>query len=337
MNKLSAVLRLRMVLMKKVLLLGLAALLLGAPLTRAESVSDETRTTLRSQLLRMINRDRERFGLRPVGLDPATSAMADAYCREQVRNRTMGHFSLDGQAPYMRYSFAGGNDGISENAAAWSANYSFSDRSLYEMMRRSEDSMMSEAGPHDGHRRAILDPWATDVGIGLAWERGEFRIVEEFIRRYIQWSRVIPRSASIGERVLISGKPASGYVVGAITVHRDPLPRPMSALTVNAIDSYSLPESRREYRPRLKQWFRPRSGGGIEEIRDEYSDGRTGDFSVSDDGSFSFAAPFEEGPGVYTVVVWLHPTSASAIIPASNISIRVETPPASPSAVGGTR
>jgi Uncharacterized protein with SCP/PR1 domains len=310
--------------MRKLLLLGLVALMLGAPLARAESLVDETRATLRSQLLRLINRDRERFGLRPVQLDPATSAIADAYCRDQIRNHTMGHFGLDGEAPYMRYSFAGGNDGISENAAAWSAPYSFSDRVLFEMMRSSEASMMSEAGPHDGHRRTILDPWATHVGIGLAWERGEFRIVEEFVRRYVDWTRPIPRSASNGDRVLVSGKPAAGYPVEAITVHRDPLPHAMSAVTANAIDSYSLPEAKREYLPRLKQWFRSVPGGGIEQTRNEYSDGRTGDFQVSEDGSFHFAVPLDDGPGVYTIVVWLRPPGAQLTIPASNISVRVD-------------
>ena len=202
------------------------------------------------------------------------------------------------------------------------------------MMRRSEASMMSEAGPHDGHRRAILDPYATHVGIGLAWERGEFRIAEEFLRRYIRWTRAVPRSATTADRVLLSGTPAAGYAVDVITIHHEAFPRPLSMPAANAIDSYSLPDRQREYRPRLKQWFRPRSGGGIETLRDEYSDGRLGDFSVSDDGSFSFAAPFEEGPGIYTVVVWLRPSGAETVIPASNISIRVEASSPASSFVG---
>ena len=323
--------------MRNLLLAIFTALLLSVSVAHGAGVSDETRTTLRAQLLRMINRDRERFGLRPVELDPSTSALADAYCREQVRNRTMGHFGIDGETPYMRYSFAGGSDGLSENAAAWSANYGFGDRTLYDMIRRSEASMMSEAGPHDGHRRAILDPYATHVGIGLAWERGEFRIAEEFLRRYIHWTRSIPRSANTGERVLLSGTPAAGFTVNAITIHYEAFPRPLSVSAANAIDSYSLPERQREYRPRLKQWFRPRSGGGIETLREEYSDGRLGDFSVSDDGSFSFAAPFEAGPGVYTVVVWLRPEGEQLVIPASNISIRVEALPSASSSFVGTR
>src|SRR5229473_474370 len=128
--------------MKRALLIIL--LVISAPLAQGEAPIDETRFTLREEFLRLINRDRKQFGLQPVKLDAFASNVADAYCREQIRNGTSGHFTTDGQAPYMRYSFAGGNDGVSENAAAWSASYSFSDRALYEMMRRSEDAMMRE-------------------------------------------------------------------------------------------------------------------------------------------------------------------------------------------------
>lgn len=324
--------------MRKLLPAVLGALLLCLSRTPVVNASEEGRTTLRVQLLRMINRDRARFGLRPLELDATSSALADTYCRQQIRNRTLGHFGIDGETPYMRYSFGGGNDGLSENAAAWSNDDGFSERSLYDMMRRSEASMMSEAGPHDGHRRAILDPYATHVGIGLAWDRGEFRIAEEFLRRYIQWARPVPRSASIGERVLLSGKPAAGFPVQTITIHHEAFPHPLSPSKASAIDSYSLPASHREYRPRLKQWFRARSGGGIEEVGDQqYSDGSLGDFSVADDGSFSFAAPLEDGPGIYTVVVWLHPQDAQMAIAASNISIRVQSPQEAPATFVGTR
>ena len=63
-----------------------------------------------------------------------------------------------------------------------------------EMMRRSQQVMMNEVAPHDGHRRTILDPYATHVGIGMAWEGGEFRLAQEFVRRYIDWSRALPRT-----------------------------------------------------------------------------------------------------------------------------------------------
>src|SRR5437764_6923333 len=217
--------------MKRALLALLLAI--SAPLAQGGAPADETRVSLREECLRLINRDRRQFGLQPVQLDPFASSVADNYCQDQIRNGTTGHFTTDGQAPYMRYSFAGGNDAVSENAAAWSANYNFTDRALYEMMRRSEDAMMGEVAPHDGHRRTILDPFATHVGIGLAWEHGEFRITQEFIRHYVEWQRPLPRAAGESERVLAVAKPLNGYRVEALSVHHEPIPQTITTWAAN--------------------------------------------------------------------------------------------------------
>ena len=286
--------------MKRILIGILAFFALGA-LAQGDAPLDETRVTLRSHILKLINRDRAIYGLPPVELDPHLSALADNYCREQIRNRTTGHFTLDGLAPYMRYSFAGVDDGISENAAAWSANYRFTDRALYEMARRSHDAMMAEAPPDDGHKKTILDPNATHVGIGLAWERGEFRIVHEFIRKYVDWNRPLPREAKLDERVVARGAALPGAHVEAVTVHYEPAPESMPAHVANAIESYSLPDKRRDYLPR-----------------------RRGELQVSEDGRFTFSVPFTEGAGVYTVVVWVKREGLAQPVPASNVSIRVE-------------
>jgi len=319
--------------MKKLFLASLTAFLaIAAPLAQGDGPGDEVRFTLRDELLRLVNRDRAQFGLKPVALDPVASALADDYCRKQIHNGTTGHFTLDGLAPYMRYSLSGGNDGVSENVAAWSASYGFGDRALYDMMRRSEQAMMEEVAPHDGHRRTILDPYATHVGIGMAWEGGEFRIAEEFIRRYVEWTRPLPRTASTSDRAMLRVQPHRGYAVEAITVHHEPLPRAMSAKLANDITSYALPQKRREYLPRLHDRVE-RTERYTREVREEYSDGRRGDFEVAGDGSVNFAVPFPDGPGVYTVVVWVH-GSAREPIAASNVSVRVTE---SATVVDGTR
>ena len=319
--------------MKKLLLATLAVFLrLAAPLAQGDAPGDETRFALRDELLRVINRDRAQFGLRPVKLDPVASALADDYCRQQIKNGTTGHFTLDGLAPYMRYSLAGGNDGVSENVAAWSANYGFGDRALYDMMRKSQSAMMGEAEPHDGHRKTILDPFATHVGIGLAWERGEFRIAEEFIRRYVEWARPLPRNASTTDRAMLRVQPHAGYVVEAITVHHESFPRAMSAKLANDIASYSLPQKRREYLPRLHDRVEE-TAAYRREYHESYADGRKGDFDVAPDGSVAFAIPFPDGPGVYTIVVWVHARGGREAIAASNVSVRVSEN----TVVGGTR
>jgi uncharacterized protein YkwD len=223
----------------KQLLLAISMMLLASPL--AHSDIDETRTTLREHVLRLINADRRVYNLPPVELDLHASAVGDEYCRQQIREGTNGHFSTDGLTPYMRYSFRGGNDGVTENAAAWSATYAFSERALYEMARRSQDAMMAETPPDDGHKRAILDPNATHVGIGLAWEDGEFRLVHEFIRRHVTWTRTPPRTAQAGDFLPIAGRVMNGAAIEAISVHHERLPETMPASVANAVASDSLP------------------------------------------------------------------------------------------------
>jgi uncharacterized protein YkwD len=312
--------------MKRLTAAIILVLIAGAPLAQGGGAQDETRITLRHEVLRMINRDRAAHGLRPVELEPEVSSLADIYCERQIRNGTTGHFTTDGQPPYMRLSFAGVNDGISENAAAWSANYRFSDRALHEMARRSQAAMMAELPPNDGHRRTILDPHATHVGIGLAWQGGEFRLVQEFVRRYVTWTRPLPRAASVGEPLIASGAPAQGYRVEAITVHHEELPVAMPAHVANALDSYRLPRKRRDYLPRLKSYLRKRNDGTFTFVREEYTDGRRGDFTLREDGSFSFMVPLTDGAGVYTVVVWVSRGQGAQPIAASNVSIRVDKP-----------
>ena len=284
-----------------VIILSLFALALGTPGAQQESALEETKATLRQHVLKLINRDRAMYNLPPVQLDIQASAIGDQYCRTQIRNRTTGHFTTDGQPPYMRYSLAGGNHGVSENAAAWSANYRFSDRALYEMARRSQDAMMAEAPPNDGHKKTILDPHATHVGIGMAWDGGEFRLVHEFVRRYLDWTRALPRTANVNEVVTATARPLPGARVEAVTVHFEPNPETMPAHVASAIESYSLPDKRRELRPT-----------------------RRGGLRVGKDGAMNLEVEFTEGPGVYTVVVWVAREGSPQPVAASNVSIRVE-------------
>src|SRR2546430_14706275 len=102
----------------------------------------------------------------------------------------------------------------------------------------------------------------------------------------------------------------------------------MCTLVPTPIGPSSQPTDRREYLPRLKTYSRHYADGAVEEVREEYSDGRRGDFQVADDGTFAFAVPLPDGPGVYTVVVWVRAEGAHDTIAASNVAIRVDAPSA---------
>lgn len=311
-------------------LLAVGAAVIG-PTVRADKPNTQLKESFRVEMLNLINRDRGAAGLAPVMLDDTMSAYADAYCEKQIENKTTGHFTLDGLAPYMRYSLAGGNDGLSENAAAWSANYRFPESSIIDMIRKSEASMLSERPPHDGHRRTLLDPDATHVAVGLAWDGGEFRMVQEFTRRYVSWSRPLPRVARLDDRIVGEGRPLPGARVEAVSVHFEPAPQPMSRQLANAIETYGLPKNRRDYyvisnrlqRTSSSRASLARAAERVEAVR------------VASDGSFSFTVPFEDGPGIYTVVVWV--SRGGSAIAASNVSIQVDGGAVAAAPMLGTR
>lgn len=300
-----------------------AAMLFLATASHA-TLGPDQRRDLRVLALDLVNQDRARKGLDPIVLDPFATEVADAYAERQIRDRTTGHFTLDGLSPYMRYSFAGGNDGVSENAAAWSSSQPFLAETLPDLIRRSHFEMMAEKPPNDGHRKAILDPHATHLGIGLAWEGGEFRLVEEFVRRYLTWLRPAPRISSTGQFITIRARPIAGTRVESVTVHREPLPRPLTHMALDRIQSYSLPRERREFLPRLGVTWDRKPDGSMVVQYGRYEDGRQGDFSVERDGTIACPIAFADGPGIYTIVVWVRKEGGESAIPASSVSVRVD-------------
>lgn len=308
------------------------AALLSAMTPHAQAADpDPIRRAVRQDMTARINRDRANERLRPVVLDPEFSGFADAHCARQLAEGTVGHFTLDGLPPYTRYSHAGSNDGIAENAVAWSASYRFSSASILDLSRRSHEAMMAEAPPEDSHRRAILDPWATHVAIGIAWEGKEFRFVQIFFRRHIEWTSVPDRTARAGERIRASGRPTNGWAVAGASVHHEPLPAPLTRERVNRIESYSLPGPTHEYRPLV-----PRIPGAERETLSRWaSRNENGALRIRRDGSFSFDAPLQHGPGIYTLVVWLSDSASSRPVAASHISTIVAAPPLGESAPGG--
>lgn len=298
-----------------------AILVLANPIAQGKPSHGELKLALRHEMLKQINRDRLRAGLAPVELDPVASEIADAYCRRQIQHRTTGHFTVDGQTPYMRYAFAGGNDGVSENAAAWSANYDFSDSQISELMTRSQQAMIDEKPPKDGHRRTILDPHATHVGIGVHWEGGEFRLAQEFIRRYVDWKSSVARVAQEGDETTVEGRVHDGYRLDAITVYRENFPRMLSAREASRIENYTFPKKRRDYLPQRSVAQQPKR-----RLPQLAALSRQKTFPAHVDGSFRFPLRFDDGPGVYTVVVWVVGKNDPTPIAASNISIRVIPP-----------
>ena len=82
--------------------------------------------------------------------------------------------------------------------------------------------MMAEVPPGDGHRRTVLDPEWTHVGIGAAG--GEFRMAEEFSRHVVEWVEVPAEPLPAGARAPFAVKLPAGWALACEVVRARPLP-----------------------------------------------------------------------------------------------------------------
>src|SRR4029453_16426210 len=165
-------------------------------------------------VLERINSDRAAAGLPPVAWDEAASKVADAFCAAQVAEGTRGHFLTDGIPPYARTAFAGISGMGSENSISWITTAPAFEETALALALAGHSDMMRETPPNDGHRRAILDPEATHVGVGWSVEGGSFRIAEEFLTRRLAELKL----DSDGGTLIVKGKTMSDYSLQFVTI-----------------------------------------------------------------------------------------------------------------------
>ena len=270
--------------------LAVAAILAVAAPSEPSTVPRE----LRLRMVEEINRDRVAAGLRPVELSDQLSRAADQHCREMVLERYTSHWNRAGLKPYVRYALAGIRDFTAENIWSQSGRDILPslDAVLPDMLL-GHRRFMQETPPNDGHRRAILTPSHTHVGIGVAWTRHEMRLIEVFAFRRAELES-LPQRATLQTTLAIRGRvSASGYRLHAISVFYEPLPAAMTNEQLQATYDYGLPDEEWIEKPRLFPGAR-------------YTDGSTG--TITEDSNGEFRVPltlWKSQPGIYTVAVWV--------------------------------
>ena len=153
---------------------------------------DDPYYEVRRAVVAAINRDRSAEGLAPVELDWLASQVGDQHCQEMAAYRYLSHWNLRGLLPYHRYHFAGGRDHVQENSSRITVISSLrvpipaDPQEILPQLLQAHARMASEKPPLDGHRKNILDPAHTHVGIGLAVVGGELTMTQQFINRYVR-------------------------------------------------------------------------------------------------------------------------------------------------------
>lgn len=257
---------------------------------RARIPYQEPHVGAKRRLLAEINANRAAAGAPPVAYDLVGARAGDDFCREAAARGYAGHWDLAGRPPYLRWAEAGGVDYHAQNVAARSRTGGALTDSIEELLLESHRLMMGERPPDDPHRKTILDPVFTHVGIGVALVGGEFRMTEEFSRQVAEWIEVPEGPASAGRSATFAAKLPPRWNVASVEVAFEPPPAPMSAREIQRRTAYAYPSAVHSYRPLLP-------------LGTTWSDGSRGDFAFSS-GRLSMAVPLDHGPGSYYVFVF---------------------------------
>lgn len=259
--------------------------------------------------LALINKDRQAYGLPNVTLSPITSAQQHA--DSMLQYGYFSHWDIYGMKPYMRYTLVGGLGAVQENVAFTKSGVkaclgsicnSFGNLNLTNAIAQMEYSMVYNDSIccKNGHRYNILNPYHNQVSIGIAYNSTTVYLVEDFINNYIDWFNNTP-SINSNNEVTLEGDISQGYKLSTIEMSYD---SPVANMTIQQLDSTS------EY------GYGQPIAGIVGSPLDYYSSIATivadnyytkgNDFLVS----FNINKLIQSnGPGEYTVEVWLNDTN----------------------------
>lgn len=189
--------------------------------------------------LQLVNLDRAAQGLRQLEWDEAAATAGRLHARDMADHGYFSHWNRDGHLPGFRYNRAGGRDAVSENLATiyfQPGNSNFFQAPDWARILSHQDGLMKS----DGHRRNLLAPEHTHLGVGLAiGPHGGTYMAQEFVARYGTHDAV-PERAALGDSVRVSGELAGGAALhGIFAAYHDR--RPMGTDELNRTSSYSHP------------------------------------------------------------------------------------------------
>lgn len=244
------------------------------------SAPDESfdESALGAQMLDLINQSRAEEGLTPVEWDAFAASVATAHAQDMAENQYFSHWDLQGYGPDIRYALAGGSELAMENISTyyeyWSDNTPKQLEDFDQLVIQSHEGLMNSPG----HRKNIMDPHHTHVGIGFVYnpETGYFFVAQEFLNRYIVIDDLLD-IGSAGEVISFSGSLLSNATDPLLNIAYEPFPAPMSQEMLNQTSTYSsAAEFLEAYNPT----------------------------SLSGD-SFSFQFTLGNDPGFYHIRIWV--------------------------------
>jgi uncharacterized protein YkwD len=273
---------------------------------------EKTFEEIRANVLEMINEERAVAKVPPVALDELATQVATKHAIDMATGEFASHWGRDGLKPYHRYSFAGGTHATQENVSSADNTWSRKAKDLKQDTAYLHVRLYEEKPPYDWHRKTILAPQHTHVGLGLALEQLRLRMVELFVAKYVEVKPVV-RLEKPGRTISFAAKMLNpDHILNHVEVFYEPLPQAPELSWLRQPRSYTLPSEVRILQPKAPPPF-------------VYADGTRGVIDVSQDGNFSTRVRlFKDKPGIYTIVAWIRINPSQKAFPAAEVCIRAE-------------
>jgi uncharacterized protein YkwD len=213
----------------------------------------------RRYMVSLINADRATLGLPPVELDEGAPTSAGQRHAEDMASRGyLGHWGTDGSTPEQRYTEAGGEDMVLENASCFvdehervlDSNPGIEPKDI----ERAEEMFFNEVPPHDGHRKNILKRLHTKVGVGIAQPVATATEIpvpcftQEFVDDYGSYGQ-IRRQMRVGDMLHVEGTLTPTVDVAGVGLARVDAPKALSPGEANHRRSYPVPGPYQMYYP----------------------------------------------------------------------------------------
>lgn len=203
-----------------------------------------TREQAINYALKLVNRDRAKFGLKPLSVDPIATAAGQRHADEMAQFGYLSHWDIAGKKPIQRYSECGGTDYASENIGltATHSPKTQASRSIFRLnpehiflstnLDELENDFMNEKPPNDGHRQQILDPMHNRLGIGVSFSEleGQSRITiaQEFVNHFGEFES-FPSTLKRKTTFTVTGTLPKQINLDEVKIEKEPIPQPKTA------------------------------------------------------------------------------------------------------------
>jgi uncharacterized protein YkwD len=162
--------------------------------------------------LMKINEDRSKFNIPAVNLSDSNNTAAQLQAEDILKTRLISHYTPDGMKPYMEYTIFGGKGYVVQNIGYDGFNnlqtniinkcktgvYICTPIDPIKSIDELEYNMLHYDSIFNwSHRNNILDKHHTHVGIGIAYDKYSFVLVQNFENNYIEFDKPIIKANNL--------------------------------------------------------------------------------------------------------------------------------------------